>query len=247
VNEAFQTFENWALSVKRYPQFFEGFASKIDKAMELFEAGYAYPLSERDGQGRRVVLCQSWRLNLNQFTTQDAIRLILHIVSILMLEEETQISGMVFILNHADNVNINQFFSPADLKDYMDFMRKASTVRVRQVHLVNLPSIMGILVEIAKGFLSEKLKKRLNTVKNSDAVKNFVDLAILPKEYGGTRAEIEMMQDFMRLREKYEKIFSQVYHDLDQINWNKVSKEKIWSNNAEMEEGVGSFRKLEID
>lgn len=132
---------------------------------------------------------------------------------------------------------------PVDVRDFMDFVKNCSVARIKNSYVANLPSFAHFMIELFKSAMSDKLRKRLFIVKSSSELKNHIDKSILPKEYGGTRTEAEMMQDFVKLRESKQHLIQKV---LDfSIDWNKVPIEKIHSDDDF--ESVGSFRKLEID
>lgn len=214
----------------------------MEKMFKLFDIGYCYPLLGRDDEGRKIILIQTGRLDVDVFSTHDAVRLLIYIVTALLEEEETQIAGIMFILNHAD-ATIRHAISPVDLLDLMDLSKKCSAVRQKGTITMNLPTFGVVLFELFRSVLSEKLKKRLVLLKSSDDLKNHVNLSMLPKEYGGTTSEAEMLENFLQFRESKRENLQML---LDaKIDWDNVNQDKIWSNHDE--EGIGSFRKLEID
>jgi hypothetical protein len=214
----------------------------LDKALKLFDTGYCYPLSKRDSEGRRIILIQTGKMDPDLYTSYDATRLLCYVVTVLLEEEETQIAGIICVFDHS-NVTLRHAMNPLDLKDFMDFAKKCTTCRQKGTYIMNLPSFANILMEIFKSTLSEKLKKRIFLLKGTDELKNYIDPSLLPKQYGGTESEEEMMKEFLNLRERK---FVNLRKFLEaKIDWDKVSLDKIWSN--EDEANVGSFRKLEID
>lgn len=70
----FKSFENYNLAQKKYAKWFDIEDKAFDKMMELYKAGYIYPLRERDEEGRKIIFIQLRRLNPEQFTAADAIR-----------------------------------------------------------------------------------------------------------------------------------------------------------------------------
>lgn len=72
----------------------------MKKVWMLFDRGYAYPLTSRDDEGKKIILIQVRKFDTKIFNSCDAIRLLVLIVSTLMEEEETQITGKSTILEH---------------------------------------------------------------------------------------------------------------------------------------------------
>jgi hypothetical protein len=242
MDAAFQNFENLFLSVKRYPQFFDGTHDKFDKIMELYHLGYCYPLPERDGEGRRVVFSKYDLIDVDRFTVYDAVKLVCFVIGVLLEEEETQIAGFVFI-NDCENVSFKQLFSPMDAKAFLDFDRNSSLCRQKGNHLIKLPPVANILIDLMKSLLSDKLKSRLLLHDSFDGLKDYIDMKILPKEYGGTISRDKMVKDFYKVIMDRKEIVMKCYES--GINWDFVPAEKISSQFND--EAVGSFRKLEID
>lgn len=243
MDEAFQTIERAYLARKRYPQFFDFKVGTDEKVKQLFNTGYCYPLSERDKDGRRIILMQTRRLNTDIYSVYDAIRLFLYVATVLLEEEETQIAGLVFIFNHA-GITLKHIMNPVDVRDFMEFVKNCSSGRIKSSYVANLPSFANFMMELFKTAMSEKLRKRLFILKNANDLKNQIDKSLLPKDYGGTRTEAEMMQDFIMLRDSKEELIRKIF-DFS-IDWRKVPPEKLKSNNLD-QNVVGSFRKLEID
>lgn len=243
MNEVFQTFERACYVNKRYPQFFDFNDKDIKKAMKLFETGFCYPLTERDEDGRKIVLMQTRKLNLDHYTIHDAAKLFFFVVAVLLEEEETQIAGLVYIFDHG-SITLRHVMSPIDVRDFIDFVKKCSTSRQKEMYVVNLPSFANVLIELFKAAMSDKLKKRLFVLKNLNDLRKNIKPSLLPRELGGTRSEAEMMQDFMKLKEEKENLIFAIIDKRNDINWSKVPPEQI---GAEDGGTVGSFRKLEID
>lgn len=158
----------------------------------------------------------------------------------LLEEEETQIAGVATIIDHEGiTMKHTSLFSVTDIVDFADCLKNA-VGRYKQLFLVNLPTFAVFLLDVARSTLSDKLKKRIVLPKNMLDLKNYIDLSLLPKEYGGDLLESEHMEKFnvyfKDVRPKLEKIRAKV------IDWNKVPDFK-----SKTTEAIGSFRKLEID
>jgi CRAL/TRIO domain len=158
----------------------------------------------------------------------------------LLEEEETQIAGVATIIDHGGiTMKHTALFTVSDIVDFATCL-KSAVGRYKQLFLVNLPTFAVFLLDVARSTLSDKLKERIVLPKNMEDMKNYIDLSMLPKEYGGLLPEAEHMEIFnvyfRNVRPKLEEIKARV------IDWNKVPDFK-----GSAAETVGSFRKLEID
>lgn len=123
--------------------------------------------------------------------------------------------------------------------DFADCM-KTAVGRYKQLFLVNLPTFAVFLLDVARSTLSDKLKKRIVLPKSMDDMKNYIDLSLLPKEYGGALSEAEHMEIFNEYFKGVRPNLEKIRNDRD-IEWHKAPDMKRTN------EAIGSFRKLEID
>jgi hypothetical protein len=238
VDEAFINFERSHLSFKKYPHYYDN----IEKSMELFDLGFCYPLMDRDAEGRRVIFIKWSKNDPEKFTVADSMRLIIHVIMILLEEEESQVSGFVLFFDVQD-INTKHILTPVEARDLTTILKSCSPVRIKEFLVVNLPSYANIILELVKPFLSEKLKGRLNIVADDTEMKKNIDEKLLPNFFGGKYSEAELKENFMKLRSKYLGLYQKSFEcaiDMDKVDW-----EKIWVNKDT--EVVGSFRKLDID
>lgn len=131
-------------------------------------------------------------------------------------------------------------FSVSDIVDFADCMKNA-VGRYKQLYLVNLPTFAVFLLDVARSTLSDKLKSRIILPKNMDDVKNFIDIKLLPKEFGGEISEADHMEIFNEYFRSVRPQLERIKNERE-IDWNRVPDSK-----ARAAETVGSFRKLEID
>ncbi|XP_070533462.1 alpha-tocopherol transfer protein-like isoform X2 [Ptychodera flava] len=136
-----------------------------------------YVSTGRDNEGRRVyifkpevVLCEK-----------------------ILEEEETQINGMVAILDLA-NVTMNHVttYGPGNTRKMTDIMQNAMPLRVKAVHYVHQSKVVNALFTMMRPFLSEKLKKRVQFHGDEfDNLHQQVPSHLLPSEYGGAVPEFD--------------------------------------------------------
>lgn len=225
------------------PEWFYCADNDLTKMEELLKTGYIYPLKERDSNGRRTVIIRSKNLDPERFTSADAIRASSLVFATLMEEEETQIAGFNFIIDNADTpMKIISLFSITDIRNFLQNLKSSSVGRFKSFYVINLPSYAKLLFDIAKGALTEKLRKRIIIAKDLDELKTYIDEKQLPKEYGGVVSEKEMLENFKELTEKHRVNLEK----LNQLNLDLHLLPGKQQKTA-VQETIGSFRKLDID
>lgn len=79
-------------------------------------------------------------------------------------------------------------------------------------------------------------------LKNYAELKTHIEGAILPKHMDGMRSENEIIEDFLKLKDKH---LANVKKVLDfEIDWDHARIEEL---SIDERESIGRFRKLEID
>ncbi|CRK88987.1 CLUMA_CG002595, isoform A [Clunio marinus] len=202
---AFESFEKFFLFRKKYEKWCNVDDDALKKVWQLYDLGYAYPLMERDEEGKRIIFVQARKFDTKIFNSTDAIRLLGLIVLVLLEEEETQIAGISTISDFT-GVGFSYFniFSMRDVREFADCVKHASVGREKENYFVNLPAIAAFLFEIGRKALTEKLRQRLIIMKNMDHLRSQIDDNLLPKEHGGIIPEAEMMKafkDFYKIQE----------------------------------------------
>ena len=116
-------------------------------------------------------------------------------------------------------------------------------MRIKQIHVLNLPQVANIMFKIAFGALGQKIKDRVLIHANQkEFLKNFEEHDILPKEYGGTISWRENNEIYKEhLRKNQEKLLAMDEQFIGD------QKDESKSNFGVGDSFVGSFRKLEVD
>ena len=239
--ETFKTFEKFYLSQKSFPEVINFSKESFESMMQLYSQAVCFPLTQRDADGRRVVVTRMSLLNPDEFPAHDVFRLMAFVVLVLLEEEETQIAGFSFI-SDISNITARHVFTPTFAMRLVSLMSKGLPIRFKDIFYVDMPAVAKFLVDLFASKAKEKMNSRFVII-DSKELKDHIDLKILPKEYGGVETSQEMMESFRNvMEEKKEKI---IEYSKVSINWSKVPERDLISN--ETEGGNGSFRKLDID
>lgn len=239
--DAFQMMENFLIAIQTHTEWFENLTYDDVKLKELYDSGYIFPLPERDENGCRVILIQASKLDTNKFTCCDIFRIINFVIGILLEEHETQISGLVYIIDHKDiTMKYISLFSLIDVKNYLNCIQNAFPGRQKKLFMVHLPSFAVMIVDFAKSLISKKLKSRVFAANNTEELQKNIDQKLLPKEYGGIVTASEMMETFRCTMKQHQ-------HKLQIKSFIELKSNQLNEQSYKNSGVVGSFRKLEID
>lgn len=132
---AYKLLENHLTAKMLYPKWFIYGDSDVLKMRELYKTGYIYPLLERDEEGRKIILCQVRKMDPTKYNSGDIIRLSALIVTTLLEDHETQISGFIGIMDYAETTMKHiGVFSITDVKDYVNCVKNATVGRFKAVY-----------------------------------------------------------------------------------------------------------------
>lgn len=242
--QAFQLLENYLCTRVFFTEWFRYNDEDVQKMMNLYNNAYSYPLIDRDINGRVNVLYRIKNINPDRFNSADAFRLQSVTTAVLMENEETQITGINFIVDFGDvNMKILSLYKLTELKDYLDVVKNASVGRYKTFYVINIPTYAIFLIDLAKKILSAKLSGRITILKDFDALKKHFDVKLLPKELGGNIPEADHLKSFAQILEQNK-------NNLNLIEKNNIIVSMIPGNESNVSntsDCVGSFKKLEID
>lgn len=216
-----ELFENYMLLKHTVPKWCDFTDAVLTRLWSLYETGLAYPLAKRDSEGRRIIFVQTRKMDPKMHTMADAIHLMTWIAKIILEEEETQIAGIVTIVDQSDiTFSHLRLLSVTDVINFVSVVKNGCVGRQKGMYLVALPSFANFLLEVAKKATNEKLRKRIHLVENIEALKSVIDPSILPLELGGTMSEAEMMRSFRKLADDRENVVKSIQEGVD---WDRVT------------------------
>lgn len=207
----------------------------------LVNRGFGYQLIERDALGRKVYLARFAKLNPDSDTLTDIVRYVAIGMDVLATDEVTQITGVIIIFDF-NNVTLNYMkLSPLSIwKTAYDGYQNAIPFRCKGCYVLNLPSFGNTIAEFLLNRMSAKFRDRVKLFRSVEELHNYVDVKILPIEYGGNVPEKDMIDNFNNIMKDHR----QYILDFDDVHTNFKS---FKFNNSDECELPGSFRKLEID
>jgi len=151
-------------------------------------------LTDRDQNGRRILVTYSGDVWDPSKVTSDQVFRIFYLIHLAALQEpQSQICGVVVIMDF-NGLGMKQVkgLSPAFSLRLLTFIQEAMPLRLKEVHFVNQPFLFNMVWQMFKPFVKDKLKKRLffhGT--NMESLHKHIDPAHLPENYGGKLPKID--------------------------------------------------------
>lgn len=223
MDEVYTLFESYMLMKRNYPRWYNIDDEGERRIKELYESGFAYPLPQRTSSGARIILIQTRKLDTKMFNVTDSIRLVHWIARVLLEEEETQIAGILTIVDQSElSLAHCRMFSVTDTYDFVSVTKSAVVGRQKGLIMVSLPASLSVIFDLAHRLAPKKLREKVQLVKDMQALKNnVIPEEHLPSELGGKMTEREMMEMFQRKAEKIEKSIQSIDNSID---WSKYEE-----------------------
>lgn len=243
---ATSTFENFLISMKIFPQYFNDLDINDPNLEVLLNSGYLLVMPTRSVGGERIVLLRPQMFDTDKYTAGQSFRLHLLTLSSVLEEEETQISGVKYIMDLTNMpLNFLGLFTITDFRNLADLIHNSLPVRQKSIYFVNLPGFANTILQFVVSLLNEKMRKRVTFFKDMEELKSSLDSRLMPKEYGG---EIPISKIVKNMKEIFLAHRENILRTADfEIKVKYVPK---WAQTScgEIDAGaIGSFRKLEID
>lgn len=128
----------------------------------LVDAGYLFPLPERDNKGRTLLFSDSSGMDPTKFFGTHVCRIHMLAAEILHDLNEVQCGGFVLIydfskitLAHVNNVSFSETRMMARV------LNNATPMRTQEVHFVNTPGVAVTVANFALQLTNEKLRSRV--------------------------------------------------------------------------------------
>jgi len=160
---------------------------------------------ERDQHGRRIYIINSglWRDDIS--TLDDVFRCCVYDFQILAGELETQARGLVIIFDFKNfGMNKMRDLTPSRLKIVADLVQDTFPLKIQEIHMVNNPWYVHIILSMIWPFLTQKLRGRIFLHgKSRSSLHRYVDAAGLPCDYDGhlgSFANMSLSHDVVRGR-----------------------------------------------
>uniref|UniRef100_A0A1Y1LTY1 CRAL-TRIO domain-containing protein n=1 Tax=Photinus pyralis TaxID=7054 RepID=A0A1Y1LTY1_PHOPY len=185
-HKAFHMLQRYYLMKIKYPELITcPLPSEVSRILN-FQAQNM--LVNRDQFGRRVYIIRVDNFDSTQMTIEEVFRTNILALEEVVREPETQIAGVVVIVDMAGlKLHHAKFFTPHYAKRTVEVVQDTFPLRFKGFHIVNEPFYFDAFMAVVKPFLKDKVRKRIQLHgTNFSSLHEFIHPDILPFEYGGT-------------------------------------------------------------
>ncbi|CAG9769076.1 unnamed protein product [Ceutorhynchus assimilis] len=197
--KAFQMLQRYYLMKLKCPELFG--CPLPTECSKTFELQAQNMLQHRDQWGRRIYVIRVDSFDSSKVTIDDIFRTNVLALEQIVREPETQISGLVVLLDMAGlSLQHAKFFTPYYAKKMVELVQETFPLRFKGFHVVNEPFYFDAVMTVLKPFLKDKIRKRIFLHGNDiDALHAFIPTEILPSEYGGEAGPFDNRGWYMKL------------------------------------------------
>ncbi|XP_065082760.1 alpha-tocopherol transfer protein-like [Ochlerotatus camptorhynchus] len=243
-----ENLERYLVMRQSIPRWFGKLDTSEPWVSDVIDAGPILPLGY-DPNGKLLTLVKIGYFDPKKYSNQHFVRFWTMILDSYQEEAEMQIAGgsAVFDMEGFTMAHIAQW-PVTDLHRYVSYMINTTPMRIKGIHLVNIPKYAVSFAELIISFFNAKQKSRTHFHKSFDEYTKCYDATVLPKEYDARgRFTLDELKDQLRKRlARYrDVIYEQSTTEIDQTMCKPLQKQDVEHDTGF---GVdGSFRKLNLD
>ncbi|XP_052860365.1 clavesin-2-like [Anopheles cruzii] len=230
-----------------HPHWFKGLDIKDREMCDLVEAGFLYPLLEKDARGRTMIFGDAGTLNPKQYTIGHGCRMHMLVGETLYDDASVQCAGFVLVYDLTGiSMGLLGLVTLNDIRDLATYLNNAVPMRIQELHFVNTPSLALKIANYTLAVINEKLRNRISCHRNWEDLHKKIDKRLIPQEYGGVIPKATHIEAFKQRCQVYRKPMLA----LDEMDYEVTRDSDYWQRSSlgEIESGaIGSFRKLQLD
>uniref|UniRef100_A0A182WJG3 CRAL-TRIO domain-containing protein n=1 Tax=Anopheles minimus TaxID=112268 RepID=A0A182WJG3_9DIPT len=230
-----------------HPHWFKRLDIEDQEMCDLVEAGFLYPVLEKDARGRTVIFGDAGTLDPKVYTVGHGSRMHMLVGETLYDDASVQCAGFVLVYDLSGiTMGMLGLVTLNDIRDLATYLNNAVPMRIQELHFVNTPSLALKIANYTLALMNEKLRNRIMCHRSWEDLHKKVDKRLIPQEYGGVIPKDVHIAAFKKRCHIYrpqllalDEMDYEVGRDLDSCKKSHV---------AEIETGtIGSFRKLQLD
>nr|XP_022914621.1 alpha-tocopherol transfer protein-like [Onthophagus taurus] len=158
--KAFQMIQRYYLMKLKCPELFR--CPLPSECENVFDLQAQFMLPNRDQLGRRIYIIRVDNFDASKASIDEIFRANVLALEQVVKEEQTQICGIVVVLDMAGlSLNHAKFFTPYYAKKTVELVQETFPLRFKGFHIVNEPFYFDAVMAVIKPFLKEKMKKRV--------------------------------------------------------------------------------------
>ncbi|XP_068087045.1 alpha-tocopherol transfer protein-like [Anabrus simplex] len=183
------------------PELFGNMDPLSDDVQHAWKLVQITKLPEPDPEGRALVFGRLRDTDPHHFNFCNMLKLN-HILTWSMLRDGGTNAGYVFIYDIAGFTLTHLSRIPlSTLKKHLTYVQEGYPLRMKGVHIINVPTYVDKIMTVIKPFLKKDIMKmvRFHTGR-TDTLYTYVPRELLPKDYGGDQKSVEELCQAMKER-----------------------------------------------
>lgn len=184
------------------PEWFRNRNPLLAEIQELVKLGVFLPLLNRNhdaaNQQQLIVIIRTTAHDPHRHKQDDVFKAGKMILDIAAMEDElAQIYGVTAIFDmHGLGLAYGRQFTPAMIRKAV-YAWQNYHCRPKRLEFINAPTFVNVVLNVFKGFMSNKLKGRVQVHFNGvEALRDIVPMEMLPKEYGGEGESVQIIAKY---------------------------------------------------
>ncbi|XP_076241645.1 retinol-binding protein pinta [Calliopsis andreniformis] len=173
----------------------------LQEIQELLDLGVLLPLRKPDNEGRMVVIVRAAAHKPSRHKISDMLKAALMTLDLALRDHEpVTIYGISAILD-MDGMTYEHVFQlpPHVIKNLVHAWQGCYPVRIFSLNFINAPTLMNMVLNIFRSFMSSKLKRRVHVhPRNKLKLYGSLPISILPKEYGGMDGTVKELSEYWK-------------------------------------------------
>lgn len=231
IDDALKSLKNFLRIRSSMPEYYDNFLpSAVDYRTISREHKLFLLSNHRDSHGRATGLIRFGAWNSSICPFNEYVKSVFMGVECLLLEEETQIRGIVGVedLGGLGMHHVIQM-TPMFLRLIVALAQDTYPLRPKAFYVVNTPAVFeGIFNLFMKPFLSKKLKERIHLLKGGfSELRDVIPSDLIPREQGGTFEDfdIDRMERFILGKQRHFEVMCQCGYATNYASSSNVKEE----------------------
>ncbi|XP_063232385.1 retinol-binding protein pinta-like [Bacillus rossius redtenbacheri] len=192
---------NFYVMKAKVPEWFSSRDPLLPPLQEMLNLGVFLPLRRHGADGALTILIRT-AVHNPQTQALDGVFKVGNMVVDALLEEDELVSvyGVVAVCDLAGvSLGHARQLTPSIIKKAVHSWQSCYPIRIKSMVFINAPFHVGVILNIFKRFMTEKLRKRVQIFyKGTEYLKGIPSPDLLPQEYGGEAGKLQDLIDYWR-------------------------------------------------
>ncbi|KAG7190144.1 hypothetical protein KM043_006274 [Ampulex compressa] len=194
-------FKNYHRQRFNQPEWFGKRDPFLPEMQEMLSLGVFLPLRKLDDEGRMIVVVRAAVHNPMKHKQADVLKASMMALDLAIRDNElVTLHGIVAIID-LQGVTLGHALqlTPGVIKNLVHSWQGCYPLRIQSIDFVNAPSYVNVVLKIFKGFMNNKLKRRLHVhTRGMQAFCQKLPKDILPLDYGGVDGTLDDLIEYWK-------------------------------------------------